>query len=171
MTPSPIADSPQPAAVTPATARRGRAHPDDCAAEVLEVIPAVMDAMRGAMRRHVGDPLSVPQFRCLNFIAREPGGSLGAVAEFLGVTLPTASAMVDRLVRAGAVALGTAVQDRRRAQLHITELGQAQLQQIRRSARDDLARTLATCGADELQALRAGLAVLRSTFQPDPSRA
>ena len=169
MPPSPIADSPQPAA-RPA-ARRDVPQPQDCAAEVLDVIPAVMDAMRGAMRRHVGDPLSVPQFRCLNFIAREPGGSLGAVAEFLGVTLPTASAMVDRLVRAGAVAPGTAVQDRRRAQLHITELGQAHLQQIRRSARDDLARTLAGCGADELQALRAGLAVLRSTFQPDPSRA
>jgi DNA-binding MarR family transcriptional regulator len=87
----------------------------DCAQAVLEVMPAVMDAMRGAMRLQVGEPLTVPQFRCLNFIAQRPGSSVSAVAAFLGVTLPTASVMVDRLVRAGAVAPRTAAADRRRS--------------------------------------------------------
>jgi DNA-binding MarR family transcriptional regulator len=138
---------------------------EGCAAEVLEVMPAVMDAMRGAMRRQVGDQLSVPQFRCLNFITRRPGSSVSAVAAFLGVTVPTASAMVDRLVRAGAVAPTTPAADRRRSELHVTPAGQAQIEHIRDGARVEFARALATCTPAELQALRGGLAVLSRAFQ------
>lgn len=134
------------------------------AAEVLEVIPAVMDALRNAVRNHVGDQLSVPQFRCLNFIREQPGASVSEVAAFLGVTLPTASTMVDRLVRAGAVEPRTAAEDRRRSQLHLTEAGAAQLAQIRLGARSELAHLLAERSAEELRALHAGLAVLRSVF-------
>ncbi len=129
-------------------------------------MPAVMDAMRSAMRQQVGEHLSVPQFRCLNFIAREPGSSVSAVAAFLGVTLPTASAMVDRLVKAGAVAPTTALADRRRSELHLTDAGLAQVRLIRRGARGEFARALATCSTDELQSLRHGLAVLQRAFQP-----
>lgn len=136
----------------------------DSASEVLEVIPAVMDALRNAMRNHVGDQLSVPQFRCLNFIAQQPGASVSAVAAFLGVALPTASAMVDRLVRAGAVEPRTAADDRRRSQLHLTAAGAAQLAQIRLGARAELAQVLASRSADELRTLNAGLAVLRQVF-------
>ncbi len=138
----------------------------DCAEAVLEVMPAVMDAMRGAMRLQVSEPLSVPQFRCLNFIARQPGSSVSAVAGFLGVTLPTASVMVDRLVRAGAVAPRTAQADRRRSELHATAAGLAQVQHIEYGARAEFARALGACNPDELQTLRAGLAVLQRAFQP-----
>ncbi|HEX5683105.1 MAG TPA: MarR family winged helix-turn-helix transcriptional regulator [Ideonella sp.] len=136
----------------------------DSAAEVLEVIPAVMDALRHAMRGHVGDQLSVPQFRCLNFIAHQPGASVSAVAALLGVALPTASAMIDRLVRAGAVEPRTAADDRRRSQLHLTAAGAAQLVQIRLDARAELAQVLATRSQEELRTLHAGLAVLRKVF-------
>jgi len=141
--------------------------PGDCATQVLEVVPAAMDALRAAMRNHVGEQLSVPQFRCLNFIARHPGASVSAVATFLGVTLPTASAMVDRLVRAGAVQPSTDTVDRRRSQLHITDAGRAQLRQIRLGASDELTRKLATRSADELKTLQDGLSVLRLAFQPE----
>ena len=137
----------------------------DCAKAVLDVMPAVMDAMRSAMRLQEGDPLSVPQFRCLNFIARCPGSSVSAVASFLGVTLPTASVMVDRLVRAGAVAPGTAPADRRRSALHATAAGRVQVQHIEVGARAEFARALGGCSAAELQTLHAGLAVLQRAFQ------
>jgi DNA-binding MarR family transcriptional regulator len=138
----------------------------DCAEAVLEVMPAVMDAMRGAMRLQVGEQLSVPQFRCLNYIAGRPGSSVSAVAAFLGVTLPTASVMVDRLVRAGAVAPGTAQADRRRSELRVTAAGLAQVQHIEIGALGEFARTLGACSAGDLQALHAGLLVLRRAFQP-----
>jgi DNA-binding MarR family transcriptional regulator len=142
-----------------------RVSAEGCAAEVLEVMPAVMDAMRGAMRRQVREQLSVPQFRCLNFITQRPGSSVSAVAAFLGVTLPTASAMVDRLVRAGAVAPTTAAADRRRSELHVTPAGRQQIEHIRSGARVEFAQALAACSSSELQALHLGMAVLRRTFQ------
>src|SRR4030095_6687947 len=89
---------------------------------VLDVVPAVMDALRGATRRHVRQ-MSVPQFRCLNFVSHEPGCSISDVAAFLGVTLPTASAMIDRLVRAGALRTRPSRDDRRRTPLHLTAGG------------------------------------------------
>jgi DNA-binding MarR family transcriptional regulator len=137
---------------------------DECATSVLEVVPLVMDTLRAAMRQNVGEQLSVPQFRCLNFIAREPGSSISAVASFLGVTMPTASAMVDRLVRAGAVKPRSFPGDRRRTQLHITAAGKSQLGEIRRGAHDDLVRALASLGARELRELKVGLDVLRHAF-------
>lgn len=146
--------------------RRPPATALDIAAEVLEVVPAVMDALRHAMRAHVGEQLSVPQFRCLNYIAQHPGASVSAVAGFLGVTLPTASTMVERLVRAGAVQPRTDADDRRRSSLHLTAAGAAQLDEIRQGARAELAQVLAGRSADELRALHAGLAVLRQVFAP-----
>jgi DNA-binding MarR family transcriptional regulator len=140
--------------------------PLGCAQAVLDVMPAVMDAMRGAMRLQVGEHLSVPQFRCLNFIARCPGSSISAVAAFLGVALPTASVMVDRLVRAGAVAPRTAQADRRRSELHVTAAGLAQVRHIEDGALAEFAHTLGACSAAELQALQAGLQVLQRAFQP-----
>lgn len=147
------------AAADPAVGRAGA-----CADAVLDTVPRVMDGLRAAMRQHVGEQLSVPQFRCLNFIAHEPGCSIGAVAAFLGVTMPTASAMVDRLVRAGVVRPSTPAQDRRRSQLHLTAAGRAQLQGIRAGAREEFRRALSALSAEQLLALQAGLEVLRIAF-------
>lgn len=151
---------------TSAPARQAVPAPDPgrCADAVLDTVPAVMDALRAAMRHHVGEQLSVPQFRCLNFVAHEPGCTIGAVAAFLGVTMPTASAMVNRLVRAGVVRPSTPAQDRRRSHLHITASGRAQLQGIRSGARDELRRAMAALRPAQLRALDAGLDVLRLAF-------
>ena len=143
----------------------------DCAIRVLEVVPAVMDSVRGAMRMHVGEQLSIPQYRCLNFIARTPGCSIGSAAAFLGVTMPTASAMVDRLVRAGAVDTRADIADRRRARLTLTDAGRIQLRAVRRGARGEVARALSACSTDELQVLHEALAVLSRVFQSESNRA
>ncbi len=127
----------------------------------METVPAAMDTLRQAMRRHVGDEMTVPQFRSLNYVAKHPGCSIGDVAAFLGVTMPTASAMADRLVRAGLVETRADAADRRRSPLHITVAGSAQLLRIRGGAHDDLTRALAACSPDELATLQAGLDLIR----------
>jgi DNA-binding MarR family transcriptional regulator len=142
-----------------------------CASAVLEVVPSVMDSLRGAMRVQAGEQMSIPQFRCLNFIARTPGCSVGAAAAFLGVTMPTASAMVDRLVRAGSVATCADAQDRRRARLTLTDAGRTQLRAMRRGARVEVARVLSACTSDELRIVQEALAVLNRVFQSEPNRA
>ncbi|HKX43331.1 MAG TPA: MarR family transcriptional regulator [Burkholderiaceae bacterium] len=138
-----------------------------CAAQIIAVVPGVMDALRASMRRNIGEALSVPQFRCLGFIARNPGCSVSEVAAFLGVTLPTASAMVDRLVRAAHVVAATSAADRRRSELRVNAPGKALLDRIRSGARRDMAAALGDADADELAAVLQALELLHRVFAND----
>ncbi len=141
---------------------------DACAAAILDVLPPVMTALRTGMRRQLQGGLSVPQFRCLNYIDLHPGASVSDVAAFLGVTLATASAMVDRLARAGYALTGVSSADRRRSALSITPVGVDLLGRMKRGARGDLAATLGGRSPAELQSIVDGLAVLRSAFGTSP---
>ena len=138
-----------------------------CASSFVAVVPGVMDALRVSMRRNIGDVLSVPQFRCLGYIARSPRCSVSDVAAFLGVTLPTASAMVDRLVRAGHVLSSTARADRRRMELRVNAPGKALLDRIRSAAHRDIAGTLSAASAEELAAVHRAFEVLQRLFAND----
>ena len=69
-----------------------------CAAKVMETIPLVMRFIRADMRDRKATELSVPQFRTLAFLDRNPGASLVQLSEHLGVTCATASANTQRLV-------------------------------------------------------------------------
>jgi DNA-binding MarR family transcriptional regulator len=136
-----------------------------CAERVVEIVPVLMDALRRAMRLNVDGEMSIPQFRCANHVARHPGCSVGDVAAFLGVTMPTASAMVDRLVRAGALDARHDDADRRRSRLELTAAGQARLARMRDCAQDDVALALAGCDAAELETVDAALSILRRAVQ------
>jgi len=139
----------------------------ECAAQLIAVVPGVMDALRASMRSNIGDALSVPQFRCLGFIARNPACSVSEVAAFLGVTMPTASAMVDRLVRAAHVVAVTSSADRRRTELRVNAPGKALLDRIRAGARRDMAAALGGADAAELAAVQQALALLHRVFAND----
>ena len=140
------------------------ANAEAAAGQVMAVLPGVMDAMRQAMRAQLDGPLTVPQFRGLNFIDHHPGSSISALAGFLGVTLATASAMVDRLVRAGHLQSQGSQADRRRAELHLCASGKALLERMRRQTCNSLARALQARSPQELGALVAGLQVLADAF-------
>ncbi len=140
-----------------------------CAAEIIDVVPAAMNAVRASMRSHVDDGLSIPQFRCLGFIVRQPRSSVSDVAAFLGVTLATASAMVDRLVRAGHVDPSTSTADRRRSELSASASGKAVVSRIRLDARRDIASLLAEASEADLAVVAAGLSVMKKLFRRSPS--
>ena len=131
----------------------------------MGVLPGVMDAMRLAMRAQLDGPLTVPQFRGLNFIESHPGSSVSALAGFLGVTLATASVMADRLVRAGHLQSRGSRSDRRRTELRLSAKGQAVLERMRDQTQCDLARALQGRTPQELSALIDGLRVLEVAFR------
>lgn len=134
------------------------------ASQVMAVLPRVMDAMRRAMRAQLDGPLTVPQFRGLHFIDLQPGSSVSDLAAFLGVSLATASAMVDRLARAGHVHTQGSRSDRRRLELHLCAGGKAMLERMRQQIRGDLAQALEGRTPTELAALVGGLQVLDAAF-------
>lgn len=137
--------------------------PSDCSAQLLEVVPLIMRRIRREMRRHSMPGLSVAQFRTLIYLQRHSGTSLSEVAEFLGLTMPSASKLVDRLVMDKAVSRRIA-QDRRRISLSLTERGHTALELARMEARDQLADSLKALPPEDLATVTAALDILDRAF-------
>jgi DNA-binding MarR family transcriptional regulator len=139
--------------------------PELCAREVMETVPLVMRFIRTEMRSRRAPSLSVPQFRVLTFLSRTPGAPLSGVAEHLGVSRSTASAIVDRLVRRQLVSRTEHPEERRSVVLTLTPAGAQHLQQARDAACAHMAKVLAGLSAAELLQVTKGLTLLGKAFK------
>jgi len=135
--------------------------PDQVASAILETIPPSMRAIRTQMRAGRAAGMSVPQFRLLLFIRRNPGTSLSPVADHLGTTLPAASQLVQRLVVSGLVARTQDPKERRRIELKLAEAGVAALDECQATTREWLCLRLSGLDASELERLALTLHDLR----------
>ena len=138
--------------------------PDDCAGQVLEVVPLVIRAIRAEIRSHRAPDISVSQFRALAFINQHKGASLSDVAEHIGLALPSMSKMVDGLVTRNLVKRETRPHDRRRLTLALTQQGQAMHKSARAATQRFLAARLATACASDRTIVAQAMAVLRPLF-------
>ena len=136
--------------------------PDQVAIAILETIPPAMRAIREQMRSGRAASLSVAQFRLLLFVRRHPGTSLSPLAEHLGTTLPAASQLVERLVRAGLVTRAQHPEERRRVELRLTDAGDATLAECDARTRSWLCERLSGLDETELDRLGAALRELRT---------
>jgi DNA-binding MarR family transcriptional regulator len=135
----------------------------ECAARLVDVAPLVMRRLRARMRREMPD-LTMPQFRSLVYIEVHHGCALRALADHLGITPATSSALVDRLVRRGWVSRATDAANRRQVRLALTARGAARLQAARAAARREIAYAIADAPVPLLLAARSGLDGLRDLF-------
>ncbi|MBD1911116.1 MULTISPECIES: MarR family transcriptional regulator [unclassified Leptolyngbya] len=142
--------------------------PENCAAELMETIHPIMQFIRTEMRSQREPSLSVPQFRLLRFLSRHPASSLSEVAEHLGVTRATASAMTDRLVKRGLVDRAEDPQERRQVMLKLTGTGQKQLDQMRNMTRLKISELMGGLTSEELASVSKGLKILGNLFE-EPS--
>jgi DNA-binding MarR family transcriptional regulator len=140
------------------------ASPEQCAQEMLEVVPMIMRAIRSQMRSHRTPDLSVPQFRTLNFLGRHQGASLSHVAEHIGLTRPSASKLIDGLVQRGLVSREGSLVDRRRVILGLTNQGGSTLRAARAAAQAELASRLATLPSGEQVSVEQAMRTLRPLF-------
>jgi DNA-binding MarR family transcriptional regulator len=113
--------------------------------------------------RRPGD-LSIPQFRFLSILAKEPDRSLGDIAEELGVSPPSLSKLVDGLVERGLVARTSDAADRRRLSLAITPSGGKLVAGFRAQLEEGLAPRLAALPARTQATLAAALRDLQAVF-------
>jgi DNA-binding MarR family transcriptional regulator len=142
--------------------------PQTCAADLLEIVPLIMRAMRAEVRRQRTPELSMPQFRALAFVGRNEGAALSDVAAFLGLGLPSASKLIDGLVGEKWVIRETAVGDRRRVELTLSPEGQAKYKAMTRQAQRFLAGKVAHFTETQCQQASEVLTALRQTFEIDP---
>lgn len=139
--------------------------PEQCAGEVIEIVPFVMRFIRAEMRSQGAPLLSVVQLRSLIFLNRHPGGSLSSVAEHLGVTKATASAIVEKLVKRGLVERAEHPQERRRHVLTLTESGFHELSQVREATRQSIAKVLTNLSTEQLSKVAEGMSLLENAFR------
>lgn len=138
--------------------------PERCAAEVVEIIPLIVGAIRSQMRNQ-GEPfLSISQYRSLMFLYRYPGSSLSKLADYLGVTRPTASAICERLVQEKFVDRKEHPNERRAVVLNLTETGRTRLEEIRAITCSNISPMFEDLSEDQMEIVLAGLALLREVF-------
>lgn len=139
------------------------ASPSTCAAQLLDVAPLVMRRIRNEMRRRTMPGLSLPQFRALNYLRKHPGSSLSDVAQHLGLTLPSTSRLVQRLVT-HKVVVRRVGRDRRCNKLSLTERGRLALASARMETFEQLAEILKPLSHRDLATVSVALLVLERAF-------
>jgi DNA-binding MarR family transcriptional regulator len=90
---------------------------------LLDVLSTASRRVKREMRRNSSPELTVPQFRALRYIERHPGTDLSSLAERLGMSDSSASALVERLARAGHVDRTPDPMERRRIRIELTRIG------------------------------------------------
>jgi MarR family transcriptional regulator for hemolysin len=139
---------------------------DSCAHDLMETAPNIMQTIRGEMRRGHGTDLSIPQFRALRFIQRNPDSSLSDLASHLGLTPPSVSKLVDGLVKQELIGRQESFADRRRLMLVLTHNGESIINTARASTQANLVKILSFLSNEELNAVHLAMEILHPLFVP-----
>lgn len=137
---------------------------EDCARELLEVVPLVTRAIRKELRQHRTEELSVPQFRTLFFLRRNPGASLVDVANHLGLTPPSTSKMVDGLLSRNLLTRQNCENDRRRIAMKLTKKGEKSLDYAVEATLESLTKKINSFLPEQIETLSHALQILREAF-------
>jgi DNA-binding MarR family transcriptional regulator len=130
----------------------------------MDTTPQIIQSIRVEMRRGRVPDMSIPQFRTLRFIQRNPDSSLSDLAEHLGLTLPSASKLVDGVVKQKLLTRKESAEDRRRLTLILTQTGTSIVDSARASARIHLADKLKHLSDDDLETISQAMLILHPIF-------
>lgn len=137
----------------------------ESASLIVETIPRVTQLLRAELLQAgpEGLGLSMPHFRALIFLERTPGASVGAVAEYLGLSVSNVSKLLYALAERGFVAHTASREDRRRVILLLTEQGAAMVLAARRLAVERLVAQMEerAVSAEELADIAAAMRCLQ----------
>ena len=127
----------------------------------LEVIPRAMRNVRTEIRKVTGNEFTTP----LAKMSREPSSNQ-ELADWLGVSAPTLTKMIDKLVERGLVSRGAVATgaDRRQICIRVTAKGNEQVTKVRSAVQRSFAKRLASLPAARKRELVSGLNVLKGLF-------
>ncbi len=130
---------------------------------ILDVVPSAMRAIKKQMRDAGENSLTIPQFRVLNRLER---GAMSnqELSDWMGVSAPTMSKIVDNLVQRQLVSRKAERTDRRQVTVQCTQQGHSLARSIRRTVQKELARRLSVLSQTQRTDLETGLLVLKETF-------
>ncbi len=135
----------------------------DCARLILEIIPPTMRFIRNEMRLAAKSELTVPHFRILAILTLSNATNKD-LAEWMGVSAPTISRMVEVLVKKGLVKRIIQVKDRRQVSLSLTAKGKSTYSRIYKEVYLKFSKQLNYLTFKQKNNLVSGLNVLREIF-------
>jgi DNA-binding MarR family transcriptional regulator len=137
---------------------------DTCVRDLMDTAPKIVQSIRIEMRRGRGTDLSIPQFRTMGFVQRNPDSSLSDLADYLGLTLPSASKLVDGLVKQKLISRQESIIDRRRLTLVLTPNGESIVNSAREAALANLTKIISRLSNDELGTIHQAMELLSPLF-------
>lgn len=134
------------------------------AVSILQIIPSIMRLLAAELRR-ADTPVLPPQLGALTILA-ENSCNLSELAEQHGVSLPTMSSTMSKLVSNGWVERHRSQADRRVVMLSITPAGRELIEEIGQTLLNRITAQLSEIPNEELTTLQDGLAILQTVFTP-----
>ena len=130
-------------------------------ASIVEAYELVTRSLRGqTVEDWVELDLTMAQLKTLFTLEYGGAATIGQTAERLGISLPTASHLIERLVQGGFVERTEDSADRRRTLATTTKKGAELTRQLRQGGRDSLVDWLIEMDEDSLAALAKGMSRL-----------
>lgn len=136
------------------------------AEQIIDIVPLVMRSMRAKLHEQRAPKVTVHQFRAMLFINRNHGTFLSDVAIHVGVSLPTMSVLIDKLVDRNLVSRDArgGGEDRRKMCLSLTPQGQDQLNVAYEFAQEFLIGKMSRLSTDELLTISQAMQILQGLF-------
>jgi DNA-binding MarR family transcriptional regulator len=123
------------------------------AERALSALVQLLASVEAIEFRRWGDlGLTISQLRVLHLLREQPA-SCGQVAEDLGITASTATALIERMVRRGLVERGPHEGDRRVTDLHLSARGRQLLEETGRGKRGVITAAIGDLPRDERERL------------------
>jgi DNA-binding MarR family transcriptional regulator len=143
---------------------------DEAISEVSKLLFLLLyDMQRTVMQDWQSLNMTMAQVKVLMTLRFKGPAAISKVAEVLGISHPTASHLVDRLVQAGLVERVEHATDRRSTLARLTEPGETLAQRLWQGRMDHQHNCLAQLDEQDLAALRQGLRALNRVAASLPS--
>ena len=137
----------------------------DVSQAVAELMPQIMRGVQ--LDFFVKRGVTQTQFLMLAAIRAYARCSMSTLARSLHVSMPTATGIIDRLLRAGFVRRTPQADDRRQVIVELTAKGQGFFREFEAIIRHRWEEVLVSLNADELEAFHDVLTKLRERLQAD----
>ena len=142
---------------------------NDLVEHALPLLPELGKLLYAAVSRHAeAAGLSLAQMKALGYLAQHGNRTVGEIATGLGVSKPSASELVDRLVEAGLAERGANPDDRRQVRVWLTPAAEGLKTRMQALRRAQLRAALGRLAPEERPVFVRSLEALVEALREDP---
>jgi len=126
---------------------------------IINNVPPIVRLLRHEMRKNINNTLTIPQFRLLLRLEHTPS-SQNELANWLGVTPPSMSKMINSLLKNKLITREYDKNNRRKQIIALTKKGLSLIKKQQKSAIKMFAEAASTLSKSDKQKLKSGLEIL-----------